>query len=423
MNPNPLQVMQALNVEGRKWFTVEPVAATDPDAPSTARIRLYDAIGYGWFGVTAKDFVAELDGLDVEQIDLHINSPGGLCSEAIAIKNALVQHPAKVTAYVDGMAASAATVVAMGADEVVMMPDSEMMIHDAWMVCVGPAADMHSAGDRLDQVSNNIAAMYARKAGGTRDEWRSIMSDADETWYSADEAVAAGLADRVDGEADPQESAAAKARFADAAAALFQHPGRAAAPAPAALAGHSSPVASAAGSRSQGAAASGDTTQEGAAMSRLTDEQTTSLAQRLGVPEDADGATILDALDEALQERAEPARTQDSTEGIVALDQETYQQLRADATAGREARREQQQQRRSALVSAAVKDGRIAPARAQHWITALEADPEGAEASLDRLQKGLIPVDEVGHDTFDDAEGKPADLYSQVFPESMSKED
>lgn len=421
MSTNPLQVMQALNVEGRQWFTIEPVAAADGSGPKSAQIRLYDAIGYGWFGVTSKDFVAELDALDVDEIELHINSPGGLCSEAIAIKNALAQHPAKVTAYVDGMAASAATIVALGADEIVMLPDSEFMIHDAWMLCVGPAADMHTAGDRLDQVSNNIAGMYARKAGGTRDEWRSIMSGAGETWYSADEAVEAGLADRVDGEADPEETAAAKAKLADAAATLFRHPGRAAAPAPAALAARKLPAASASGSTSQGAVtASGDTTQEGAAMSRITDEQSTSLAQRLGVPEDADGDTILAALDEALQERAEESGSgQGNTEGVVALDQDTYEQLRADASAGREARQEQQSQHRQGLVQAAVRDGRISPARAKHWLNSLEADPEGAEASLAGLQKGLIPVDEFGHDTFDDAEGKPADLYAQVFPEKQ----
>lgn len=420
MTTNPLQVMQALNVEGRKWFTIEPVAAADQSASKSAKIRLYDAIGYGWFGVTSKDFVDELDALDVDEIELHINSPGGLCSEAIAIKNALAQHPATVTAYVDGMAASAATIVALGADEIVMLPDSEFMIHDAWMVCVGPAADMHTAGDRLDQVSNNIAAMYARKAGGTRDEWRSIMSDADETWYSAEEAVEAGLADRVDGEADPEESAAAKAKLADAAAALFQHPGRAAAPAPAALAARKPPAASASGSTSQGAAAaSGDTNQEGAAMSRITDEQSTSLAQRLGVSDDADGDTILTALDEALQERADESNSgQGNTEGVVALDEEAYEQLRADAKAGREARKEQQSQHRQGLVKAAVRDGRIAPARTKHWIKSLEADPEGAEASLAGLEKGLIPVDELGHDDLDDAEGKPEDLYNQVFPES-----
>lgn len=419
MSTNPLQVMQALNVEGRQWFTTELVAAADGSAPTTARIRLYDAIGYGWFGVTAKDFVTELDALEVDEIELHINSPGGLCSEAIAIKNALAQHPAKVTAYVDGMAASAATIVALGADEVVMLPDSEMMIHDAWMICVGPAEDMHLAGDRLDQVSNNIAAMYARKAGGTRDEWRSIMTENDENWYSAQEAVDAGLADRIDGQADPEEAADAKAKLADAAAALFHHPGRATAPAPAALAARKLPAASASGSTSQGAVtASGDTTQEGAAMSRITDEQSTSLAQRLGVPEDADGDTILAALDEALQERAEESGSgQGNTEGVVALDQDTYEQLRADASAGREARQEQQAQRRQGLVNAAVRDGRIAPARAKHWLKSLEADPEGAEASLAGLEKGLIPVDEIGHDTFDDAEGKPADLYAQVMEE------
>lgn len=174
---------------------------------STAKLYLYDVIdswGGSW-GVSAKEFNAALTEIgDVSQINLHVNSPGGECYEGIAILNGLRRHPANVTAIVDGIAASAASFIACGADEVVMARNSEMMIHDAWGIALGPAADMHAAGDRLDKISNNIASVYATKAGGTDQTWREYMLA--ETWYSADEAVAAGLADRVEGDdVDPDE--------------------------------------------------------------------------------------------------------------------------------------------------------------------------------------------------------------------------
>jgi ATP-dependent protease ClpP protease subunit len=174
---------------------------------ATAKLFLYDVIdswGGSW-GVSAKEFNAALTEVgNVSQINLHINSPGGECYEGIAILNALRRHPANVTAVVDGIAASAASFIAAGADEVVMARNSEMMIHDAWGIALGPAADMHAAGDRLDKISNNIASVYSAKAGGTDDTWRQAMLA--ETWYSAAEAVSAGLADRIEGvddEADP----------------------------------------------------------------------------------------------------------------------------------------------------------------------------------------------------------------------------
>lgn len=164
-----------------------------------ATIRLYDVIDSfgGMWGVSAKEFAQTLDGLGsaVNQINLHVNSPGGEAFEGIAILNLLRAHPARVTAIVDGLAGSAASFIAAGADETLMAQNSQLMIHDAWGLVVGNAQDMHEVADALDKMSDNIASIYASKAGGTVEEWRAAMRA--ETWYLADEATEAGLADRV----------------------------------------------------------------------------------------------------------------------------------------------------------------------------------------------------------------------------------
>lgn len=157
------------------------------------QIYLYDEISY--FGVMAGDFVAELAAFGQQDIDLHVNSPGGDVFEGLAILNSLRAYKGKVTAYVDGIAASAASFILMGADEVVMGRNSELMIHDAWGMCLGNAADMLDMAGRLDKVSDNIADVYYSKAGGSVGQWRQSMRD--EAWYTADEAVSAGLADRT----------------------------------------------------------------------------------------------------------------------------------------------------------------------------------------------------------------------------------
>jgi len=188
------------NPEGR---VKPPILAKVPggsvDEAGVATVRLYDPIDSwgGYWGVSAQEFLATLDQLgDATQIRLHINSPGGEVHEAIAILNALRQHQARVTAIVDGLAASAASFIACGANELVMSQNTELMIHDAWSIEIGPAAAMHKMGDRLDQVSNNVASIYAKKSGKSTEECRAVMLA--ETWYSAQEAVDAGLADSVD---------------------------------------------------------------------------------------------------------------------------------------------------------------------------------------------------------------------------------
>lgn len=170
-------------------------------------LRLFEPIdswGGDW-GVSAREFLTVLDAIETPSIRLHINSPGGEVYEAIAVLNALRAHPARVTAVVDGLAASAASFIAAGADELVMGRNTELMIHDAWGIGMGPAATMRELADRLDHISDNIASIYAAKAGGSAEDFRAAMLA--ETWYSADEAVAAGLADSVAAAGSGQPSA------------------------------------------------------------------------------------------------------------------------------------------------------------------------------------------------------------------------
>jgi ATP-dependent protease ClpP protease subunit len=203
--------------------------------PSAAEVVIYDEIG--WFGVTAEDFMSELRGLDVSAITLRVNSPGGEIFDGIAIHNLLRSHRAQVTTYVDSLAASIASVIALAGDRVIMQPHSQMMIHDGSGLAIGNAQDMREMADLLDRQSNNIAEVYAARAGGTVEQWRERMLA--ETWYSAAEAVAAGLADEVaetrprpDVEPDQPEPALANSWDLS----LFRYAGREQAPAPAAAA-------------------------------------------------------------------------------------------------------------------------------------------------------------------------------------------
>lgn len=169
------------------WYRI-----TNADQPA-AQVHVYDAIGLG--GISAGQFVQDLSGITSKSIDLHINSPGGDVFDAIAMHAALVNHPAKVTSIVDGVAASAASFLAMAGNEIAIEKPAKMMIHDASGLTLGNEADHRQMADLLGQISDTIAGIYADRAGGTVADWRDAMRA--ETWYSAPQAVAAGLADRV----------------------------------------------------------------------------------------------------------------------------------------------------------------------------------------------------------------------------------
>lgn len=176
------------------WYRIEQRAENAPDPTRSAEVLIYDRIG-GWFGVEAQEFVRDLAALDVDHITLRINSPGGDVYDGIAILNALRGHPARVTAVVEGLAASAASFIAMAGERVEVWRNAEMMIHEASGIAIGDSTELHAFAERLDRIGDNIASIYALRAGGTAEDWREVMRA--ETWYTADEAVEAGLADAV----------------------------------------------------------------------------------------------------------------------------------------------------------------------------------------------------------------------------------
>jgi ATP-dependent protease ClpP protease subunit len=185
--PDRIPGLRAQTRDDRPWYQFRNLASDE------AELFLYDEIG-GW-GTLAEDFIAELDAITTPKLRVRVSSPGGSVFEGVAVANALRAHAAEVTVQVDGIAASIASVIAMAADRVVMQPQAMLMLHEASGLCMGNAQDMQDMAALLDKISGNIADAYSEKAGGTRDEWRQVMVK--ETWYTAEEAVDAGLADEL----------------------------------------------------------------------------------------------------------------------------------------------------------------------------------------------------------------------------------
>jgi ATP-dependent protease ClpP protease subunit len=162
-----------------------------------AEILIYDRIGSGFFneGVEAKTFVRDLSTLTAQTITLRVNSPGGSVFDGQAIAAAISRHPATVTAYIDGLAASIATVIALAADRVIMNDNALFMIHDPRLGVDGSADDMRSAAALLDKVTDSLVTTYTAKTGMPDADIRAAM--AAETWYTAAEAFDAGFVDQV----------------------------------------------------------------------------------------------------------------------------------------------------------------------------------------------------------------------------------
>jgi len=163
----------------------------------SAEVWLYDQIGEDIFGegTTAKTFVAELSKLKTGQIDLHVNSAGGSVFDGMAIANAIARHPAKVTAYVDGVAASIAGVIALAGDKVVMARNALFMVHDPWGMAMGTSNDIRAYADVLDKVASTIKGVYRDKTALPDETLSELM--AAETWMTAAEAHAYGFADEI----------------------------------------------------------------------------------------------------------------------------------------------------------------------------------------------------------------------------------
>lgn len=164
-------------------------------------IYLYDSIvsdditAEWWGGVSAQSLVPLIRAIKGGTIHLRINSPGGDVFAAQAICQAIRDTSAHVVAHIDGFAASAATVIATAADEIRIAEGGMYMVHCGWTFAMGNSIEMRATADLLDKVDTTIVNQYARKTGMTADEVLAIMQA--ETWYTAEEAVAAKFIDSI----------------------------------------------------------------------------------------------------------------------------------------------------------------------------------------------------------------------------------
>ena len=380
---------QAEDAEPRQWYSVQNKA----DDPKTAQVEIYDDI-IPFFGVNAADFRNELKALgdDIETIDLHVHSRGGNVYEAVAIMNTLRQHAAKVVTTVDSIAASAAGFIAVGAsDELVVAENAEIMAHLPWVLSIGDANDMRKTAERLDQIGNNIASIFAEKAGGTVEEWMQVLTD--ETWWSAQEAVDAGIADRV--LKAPKRKAAAKSGAKNSFdLSVFNHAGRDHAPAPRKPQAHNQTPP---GDESE--------VEKGKEPTVALSE---SALQKLGLNADADDSAIEAAINGLPDPGAGNAAQSEPTAeqaaevlaklGMVAVNKASYDQtVAAVATlsAEREAAIEAENE---AAITNALNTGRIDAASADTWRAEIKNNREGTLALLATLPANkAVPVDEIGH--------------------------
>ena len=151
-----------------------------------------DAAFFG--GVSAQAVIAAIRAAGDADVALRINSPGGDVFAGVAMAQAIREHQGRVTAHVDGYAASAASLLVAAADEAVISPSGMVMIHKAWTIAMGNADDMMSTAGLLEKIDGQLVEAYREKAGDTQD-WAAMMTA--ETWFTAAEAVEAGLVNRV----------------------------------------------------------------------------------------------------------------------------------------------------------------------------------------------------------------------------------
>jgi ATP-dependent Clp protease, protease subunit len=163
----------------------------------TTEITIYGDIGESWWGesISANDIKTALKGVETDTITIRLNSPGGDAFDGIAIYNQLKNHKAKVIGYIDGLAASAASIIAMAADELIMNTGSMMMIHEASTFTWGTKADIKKTLNALEGVDKSIADIYMTRYTGDREELEALVEG--ETWFTSNEAVEVGLADKV----------------------------------------------------------------------------------------------------------------------------------------------------------------------------------------------------------------------------------
>ena len=170
-----------------KWYNIQNKAG------ETADVYIFDEIGT--YGITAQEFINDIKDLKGSPINLRINSLGGDVFDGMAMYNVIKRREAKTTVYIEGIAASIATIIALGADEVVMAENSLFMIHNAWGGTMGEAKEMRKTADTLDKISGELIDIYRKKTGLSYEVLSEMMDE--ETWLNAEEALSMGFIDTI----------------------------------------------------------------------------------------------------------------------------------------------------------------------------------------------------------------------------------
>lgn len=183
-----------------QWYSVRAgrvkAGAEKSDA---AEVFIYGDIGESWWDetVTARQFVKDIAALDVSALTVRINSVGGSAPDGIAIYNALRRHPASVTVSIDGTAMSIASLIAMAGDTVEMAENAVLMIHAPWTYAVGNSAELRDTADMLDTWAAAMATSYAAQSGKDQAEVLALLTDGEDHYYTAAEALDAGFVTAV----------------------------------------------------------------------------------------------------------------------------------------------------------------------------------------------------------------------------------
>ncbi len=178
-----------LNFRASQPFTVRNKSVTQ------AEIMLYGAIGESYFedSISAKRFSEELSKLPatVNEIHLRINSPGGDVFDGVTIYNRLKQHKAKVTVYIDGLAASIASIIALAGDDIIMGEGALYMVHLPWTMALGNRNDLDNVVNRLMDIEEQMVGIYSRRSGIDRGEIKAMLEK--ETWLDSEQALKLGF--------------------------------------------------------------------------------------------------------------------------------------------------------------------------------------------------------------------------------------
>ena len=170
-----------------KWYNIQNKAGKPAD------VYIFDEIGT--YGITAQEFITDIKDLKDTPINLRINSLGGDVFDGMAMYNVIKRREAKTTVYIEGIAASIATIISLGADEVVMAENSLFMIHNAWGGTMGEAKDMRKTAENLEKITGELTDIYRKKTGLSYDALAEMMDE--ETWLNANEALEMGFIDTI----------------------------------------------------------------------------------------------------------------------------------------------------------------------------------------------------------------------------------